>query len=294
MESINQFSSDQDEINLQDLFNTLWRGKWLVSLVTIACGLVALIAVWLTPKKYEAFVVISPASEASGNGQLGGLSSLASQFGGLASLAGISIPNDTKRAESLAVLESQALTEKYISDNDLLPVLFHKKWNPEERAWEDSRPSKVPTLWQANEYFKKGIRSVASEGRSGLVTLTITWDDATTAAKWANGLVKATNDYLRTKAITESERNIGYLNDQAARTNVVEARQAIYSILRNEINKVMLARGNEEYAFKIIDPAVAPEKASSPKPVIWLFMGLFIGLALSTCVAFVLYGARSA
>jgi uncharacterized protein involved in exopolysaccharide biosynthesis len=294
MQSINQLSSDQDEISLQDLFNTLWRGRWLVTLVTTACVLLACIAVWLAPKKYEAFVVISPASETPANGQLAGLSSLASQFGGLASLAGISIPNDTKRAESMAVLESQALTEKYISDNDLLPVLFHKKWNAQGKTWKDNSPAKVPTPWQANEHFKKKVRSVASEGKSGLVTLTITWNDAATAAKWANGLVKATNDYLRTKAIAESERNIAYLNDQAARTDVVEARQAIYSILRNEINKVMLARGNEEYAFKIIDPAVAPEKASSPKPVIWIFMGLFGGLALSTCAAFVLYGARAA
>ena len=68
------------------------------------------------------------------------------------------------------------------------------------------------------------------------------------------------NDNLRDRAIAESERNISYLNEQAAKTDVVGIRQTIYNIMETEINKAMLAKGSEEYAFKLIDPAVVPQK----------------------------------
>jgi uncharacterized protein involved in exopolysaccharide biosynthesis len=123
------------------------------------------------------------------------------------------------------------------------------------------------------------------------VTLTIKWRDPHTAAKWANDLVAITNDYLRGKAIEETDRNIAFLNDQALKNNVVEVKQAIYKVLESEISKGMVARGSREYAFKILDPAVAPERPTSPDPPIWILGGAFGGLFLSSAV--VLLRSRS-
>jgi LPS O-antigen subunit length determinant protein (WzzB/FepE family) len=90
-----------------------------------------------------------------------------------------------------------------------------------------------------------------------------------------------TNDFLRDQAIRESERNIAYLNEQATKTDLLGARQAIFTILQSEINKVMMARGNDEYALKVLDPAFAPELASSPKLALWLAIGFVGGLILA-------------
>jgi len=43
----------------------------------------------------------------------------------------------------------------------------------------------------------------------------------------------------------------------------------------------MLARGREEYAFRVLDPAVAAERPSSPRPLLWTALGLFLGAVLS-------------
>jgi uncharacterized protein involved in exopolysaccharide biosynthesis len=145
----------------------------------------------------------------------------------------------------------------------------------------ETDPEEIPTLWKANDLFKKKVRAVATDSKTGLVTLTITWTDPKIAAQWANDLVKSANNYLREKAIEQSERNIAYLNDQAAKTDAVGIRQAMYSILQVEINKAMLARGSEEYAFKVIDPATVPEKKTSPKRSLWLASGFAGGALLS-------------
>src|SRR6267154_5658872 len=128
MESTIYTRADKDEISLKELFDVLWQARWLIISITAALTLGAGTAAWLAPKTYRATILISPVSDGSGN-QLGGLSSLASQLGGFASMTGISLGGDSKKSESLAVLQSEALTEKYIQNNNLLPVLYDDFWD---------------------------------------------------------------------------------------------------------------------------------------------------------------------
>lgn len=294
-----QFEADNDQMSVGEILAVLLAKKWSIFAVTILFGLLAAIAGWIIPKSYRAAVLLSPVSN-SGSSQLGALGSMASQIGGFAALAGLSVGGDSKKSESTAVLQSEALTEKYIVENNLLPVLFWRKWDAKLGKWKDRNSEGkantsdwMPTPWKANELFKKEVRHVSSEAKTGLVTLTITWRDPETAAKWANDLVAITNDYLRGKAIDETDRNIAFLNDQALKTNVVEAKQTIYKILESEISKGMVARGNREYAFKILDPAVAPEKPITPTVPIWILAGATVGLLLSSGVVFLQFKSRA-
>jgi len=276
-----------EELSLRELLQVLRNGKWFIAIVTLLFVIAAAGAARLSTRTYEASVVLSPVSNTPGEGALGPLTSLASQFGGLASLAGLSLSTDSKKTESVAVLKSAELTRTYIEKNDLLPVLYQSLWDPKEKKWRVSDPTKVPSLWKATRRFNRSIRDVTTDPKTGLVTLTVTWRDPKTASAWANGLVKMTNDYLRTQAIDQAERDIEYLKKEAEKTNVVEARQAIFTVLQGEITKSMLARGTDEYAFKIIDPAVAPEKPSSPQTAIWIGVALFVGLLVSVFVVLI-------
>jgi uncharacterized protein involved in exopolysaccharide biosynthesis len=276
MDSVTSPQRLNDELTFKELVELIHRHRWLIVLTTVVLTFIAASASLVMPKKYQASIVVSPVSDSAGSG-LGNLGSMASEFNGLASLAGLSLGEGSKRAESLAVLQSEALTERYIHENNLLPVLFSSKWDPDRRAWRTAEPSKIPTLWQANQFFKR-VRSIATDSKTGLVTLTIEWRDPQVAARWANDLVRLANDYLRTQAIDQSERNIAYLNEQARKTDVLPAQQAIYSLLQTVINKAMIARGSEEYAFKVLDPARAPERPSSPRKVLWTALGFLVGL----------------
>ncbi len=285
MESTYKREIDPGEFSLKEVVDVLWNGRWLIMLMTLSFTVIAGAVAWTLPKMYQVAVIISPAAESSGN-EMGGGNSLG-QFAAIASLAGISTGGDSKKAESVAVLQSETLTEKYIRDNNLLPILFQNKWDASTARWKVTDPSKVPTVWKGNEFFREQVRLVATNPKTGLVTLTINWRDPVLAAKWANDLVKITNDYLRGKAIDQSERNIAYLNEEATKTDIVGVKQIIYSILQAEINKVMVARGNSEYAFKVLDPAVPPERATSPRKLLWLLGGFSAGFALGTLIVLV-------
>jgi uncharacterized protein involved in exopolysaccharide biosynthesis len=282
-----------DQISFYELLAILWARRWLILSITVLATLATGVATLVVEKKYLATVIVSPVTSAGSNSQLGAVSTLASQFGGLASLAGISVSGDTKKSESLAVLQSEALTENFISRYDLMPLIYKNQWDPVRRKWKVSDPRKAPTLWRANRYFKSKIRNVVTDTKTGLVTVSITWNDPKLAAKWANDLVGMANDYLRDRAIQESERNITYLNEQASKTDAIGAKQAIYSILQNEINKVMLARGSVDYALKVLDPAFTPEIPSSPILLLWLAIGFAGGLFSAIFVVFASNAWRS-
>lgn len=269
--------TQQDEINLRELIGLLWQGRWVLLAVTLTTTALAVIAAQAVPKKYTAEIVISPSSMAAASGGLGGMGSQLGSLAGLASMAGITIGEDSGKAEALAILQSQTLTERYIRDNDLLPVLFADDWDPQAKKWTVTNPKRMPTLWKGNEFFKKKVREVTEDKKSGMITLKITWYDAKLAAQWANDLVRLTNEYLRDKKVRESERNIAYLNAEAQKTDVVQVRMSIYGIMESEIKAVMVARGSDEYALKVIDPARVPERSSFPPKLIWIFGGFFLG-----------------
>lgn len=278
----------RDQLTLKSFVQLLLHQKWLVLCTTAVFTVAAGVAAWLLPKEYDAIALISPlGSESIGGGGFGGLSSMASQFSGLASLAGFSVTGDTRKAESIAVLESNAITEQFIRDNDLMPVLYPDLWDAARKKWRSNDPGDIPTLWKAAQYFKKSICSVDLDDKTGLVTLTVTWTDATVAARWANGLVKLTNDYLRGKALTESQRDIEYLTARSAKTDVVAVRQTINVLLETELEKAMVAQGTEEYAFKVLDPALAPTKPSFPRPKLWMALAFLLGATVSSFIALV-------
>jgi uncharacterized protein involved in exopolysaccharide biosynthesis len=276
------------EITIEVIVSRVWRRKWLVVLLALACAAMAGVAALVFPKSYVATLVAAPAAGNSGGGALGGgLGAMASQFGGLASLAGITVPGDSRKYESLAVLQSEALTERYISSHNLLPILYADDWDASKGAWKTNDAEKTPTLWKANRNFKR-IRNVSTDAKTGLITLSIKWSDPKLAASWANDLVALTNEYLRNKAIAEAEVNLAYLYAEAAKTDVVPVRQGIYTMIQGEINKAMMAKGTSEFSLKVLDPAVAPEKPSSPQLAIWVLAGFFCGTLFACLLAFVL------
>jgi uncharacterized protein involved in exopolysaccharide biosynthesis len=275
-------SQPEGDISFAELVRIVSNAKVLIFCVALATTIASTLAAFYVPKEYQATVVVSPVEENSSS-QLGALSSLASQFSGLTSIGGLSLTEgSSKRNESVAVLQSESLTERYIEKTNLLPILFREKWDAAKGGWKATAPNEVPTLWKGNMYFKKKVRSLTSDSRTGLVTLKITWKDPQLAAQWANDLVRETNSYLQGVAIAEAERNIAYLREQIAKSDLVSVREAMSSVLQNQINDEVLARGRDQYALKIIDPAVPPEQPEWPKKVPWIATGFFVGLLGST------------
>jgi uncharacterized protein involved in exopolysaccharide biosynthesis len=274
-------SIEEDEIDLLELIRTLLQSwKMIVGITVISIGMAVTYAL-LTPEVFKAETLLASAQE-----EKSGTSSL-SQFGGLAAMVGISIPSDSDTEQVIATLESRKFLSLFINNNKLLPVLFEDLWDTAKSAWILKSDEDEPSLNDGFSALKPAI-TIDEEGKSGLITLSISWRDPEIAAQWANDLVKQLNEQLREQAIQDSQKRIGYLEQELAKTTLKDMREVLYSLLESEKQKAMLANVNEDFALEVIDPAVAPEVREKPKRRLIITLGGVCGGFLGIFVVFFL------
>lgn len=267
-------TTNQSEFDLVSLIRVTWKHRFLVGGVAFVAALVAVVIALNTKPVYRAEVVITEAHAGEMGGATGG--GLANQLGGLASMAGITLGGGSGASRSdVAVLKSRHLIEEFVKRNDLVPVMF-----------EGSK--KQPTLWLAVKHFQEGVLRISEDARQGKTTLSIDWTDAETAARWANGLVALCNELIRNRALEEATRNVAYLKEEINKTNVVELQRVMYDLVKNETKTLMLANARAEYAFTIVDPAVAPELRIRPQRTLMVAVGGVIGLTVGIALAYML------
>ena len=103
-------STDEDEIDLLELIRTLLQAWKTILGVTIVCTGLALAYAVYAPESFKAETLLAPAEE-----EKSVASSALSQFGGLAAMAGISIPSSSNVERVLATLETREFLKNFIS-----------------------------------------------------------------------------------------------------------------------------------------------------------------------------------
>jgi uncharacterized protein involved in exopolysaccharide biosynthesis len=270
---------DADELRLRDLWQTLWGGRWRIVACAIGAALLAVAASFLVTPSYRSSVLAAPTSESSTSG----LASLASQFAGVAALAGVNVSGSTRTAEAIATLRSRAFTEAFIKERGLMPILFADAWDAQAGRWRDE--TEVPTAWDAFQAFD-ALRSVEEDLQTGLISIQVEWSDPALAAEWANGLVADVNRNLRTRAISESRQNLAYLRSELEKNSQVPLQSTIFGLIEAEMRNAMLSNVKQEYAFRVIDPAVVAQKRSWPNRALFAVLGLFLGGMVGLGVVF--------
>jgi uncharacterized protein involved in exopolysaccharide biosynthesis len=161
-------------------------------------------------------------------------------------------------------LKSRRLAEEFITRYKLMPVLNEGSTKPQ-------------TLWRTVETFRLSVLQIREDKRTGLAIVSIDWTNPELAARWANDYVALANEIIRGRELAESTRNVAYLNEQIAKTNVLELQRVMYSLVETETKNLMLANARKEYAFRVIDPAVQPLDRIRPKRTLMVLMGGVLG-----------------
>lgn len=267
----------QDGLEVRELAAHLWRSRWWMLLAVVVCGAGFAAAAFLMTPQYRSTTVLIPAG--AGGGGMGGLSSALSQMGGLASLAGITVGSqDAETEEALAVLRSRQFTEAFIVEMNLMPKLYEKDWDPGAAQWRVPQEDQ-PTAAEAYKYFNEKIRAIDQDTKTGLITLRIDWRDRIEATQWANELVSRINGEMRARAIAKTDASVGFLHSELEKTSDLGTREAINRLIEAQVKQRMLANVTKEYAFRVVDIAMAPDAKDVVRPRKWLMiaMGVFLG-----------------
>ena len=297
-----------DEIDLKELFMVLWSGKWLISVITGAAAVISVVVALSLPNIYTASALLAPA-ESSG----GGLSSLMNQYGGLASLAGVSLPgaDEGSRAQlGMQLIKSRSFIGDFIERHDILPELMAvESWNaasgdlvfdsevydaPSKTWVRDVAPPKlpVPSTQEAHKVFLT-LLGVSKDPLTGYVTITIEHHSPAVAAQWVAWLVEDINAVVKAQDVDEATKSIEYLTEQIANTSLADLQARFFDLIQSQTETVMLAEVRPEYVFKTIDPAVVPEGKSKPSRALICVLGTLLGGMLGSMIVLIYHFARS-
>ena len=289
------YPQEEDELSLIDLWSIVWRRKWLwLTLGPLFC-IVGIVYALMQTEIFRAEVTLAPAQEERGGG---GLSALAGQFGGLASLAGVNLGGAGSVETALAVLNSRQFLIPFLTQGDRLEAIFPDQWDEEAQAWtvtnEHRGPDGKPTELEAYRRFTQEYLKISNDAKTGIVELAVELPDPQLAAEWANELARRLNSYLRQQASAEAEKNLEFLNQQLQETQMIEIREALYGLIEQETKTAMLANAKEEFAFRIIDPAIPPEERARPKRALIVVASGMLGGFLGIFLCFVLHFVEQA
>ena len=290
------------EIDLLQCARDIWSKRWWIGAGTVIVAIMSAAFLMSLPNVYRSETSLQPIKEQS---ELGGVQALASQFGGLASLAGMNLQRDgDEAAMALAILSSRDFILNFIKENRLeVELIASKGWDHQTRElliddniydahvneWKiegDDGVTREPTDTELYEAFKD-IYSVKQSIETGLVSISIESYSPATSMNWLHGIIEKINSYMKGIALQESEIKIEYLEKRIRDTSLISVHSVFSQLIENELQKKMLADTRVQYIFKTIDPPFIPDEKIKPLRGLILVLSTFASTILFCFIALI-------
>ncbi|MGY5617786.1 Wzz/FepE/Etk N-terminal domain-containing protein [Vibrio cincinnatiensis] len=296
-----------DEIDLRELFIALWKGKWIIIATTFIFAVGAVFYALSQPNIYKSDILLASAQTSSGNS----LAKMAGQLGGLAALAGVNLGSGEGSQTELAaqVIKSRQFIQHFIEKYHILvPLMATKGWDlttnqliindavydEQTQTWlrepQGLRGAK-PTAQEAHTKFNN-VLTVTTDKTSGLYTVSVSHYSPYIAQQWATWLVAEINQVMRERTIAETTQNLNYLQEQLQKTSVADMQATFYKLIEEQTKSLMLAEVQDEFVFKVVDPAVVPELKDKPKRALICVLGTLLGGMLGVAMVLVRFAFR--
>jgi uncharacterized protein involved in exopolysaccharide biosynthesis len=217
-------------------------------------------------------------------------------FGGLgaevAGSLGVSLGGaDANRLEAL--LKSRRLLQRTVAKHDLLPVLFARDWDPEKKAWNVERPEDVPTFWTAEKQLA-GLYTVRNDPKAGVLRLSFDWTQTARAKQILEAFLTELALSIQEDELRKIEANRAFAEEQLVRATDPVIVAKLQSLLSEQVEKAMMARNVEHFAFELIDPPSVSDHKVKPKRALIAALGLTASAFLGVFLAFFAEWVRNA
>jgi uncharacterized protein involved in exopolysaccharide biosynthesis len=284
-----------DEIDLLNILNVLWSGKWWVIGITVLFSAAGVAYSLSLPDIYRSEGIYAPAQKQGVGGLMG-------QLGGLASLAGVGFKGGESSDidQAIALITSWPFLERVIDKHKLKPLVMGVKgWHSETREiiWDGEiydpvrkewlrKPTKgkdaEPSSFEVYDALVKTIQ-VSLDPKTSLLKISVEHYSPYVARDWVKLLVDELNSQFRARDMDAASSNINYLQEKIAQTGIAEMRTVFYGMIETQMKTLMLAEVDEEYLVKtIVEPKVS-ERKSGPKRLLLVIVCMIAG-SIFACV----------
>lgn len=299
---------NEDDISLKELWHVVSQGKWKIIAITVVFFVISVFYALSLPNIYKSEALLMPNSQES---QQSGLGTIAGQFGGLASLAGINLGSNgtDKTSYALEVLKSREFLYKFIEDNDLKAALMAAKgWDSESNTlifdndvydasnggWERKVKSpfkKEPSLQETYKEFLDNALFVSQDLESGMIKVSVSHFSPLLAKQLVEKLIESLNQTIKIQDMKDAMKSIEYFEKELNNTAVAGAQSMFYQLIEQQQQTLMLTKVRDDYVLKVVDKAIVPEKKDKPRRTLICILGSLVGAIFAT-IAVLFFGLK--
>ena len=289
---IEKIHSDSDDlIDLRRLMAIIWGNKMVVLSVVVLTSFLSVIIALSMQDRYASVSLLAPKNE-----DAGGLGGLARQYSGLASMAGISVPDPEKGGKIEIALQTMGsfdffknnIYDEYVSalfaatgwDKEKNKLTFDESLYDIETLQWVSKPSAQTAYSSFLEQF-----SFSEDVETGFISVKMEHFSPFVAKEVVSSIVKRINETMRQRDIAEAEEAITFLNEKIKETPLNSLDEMFARLIEDQIKTIMLANVSEDYIFRTIEPPVVAERKASPQRALICLIGAIFGGVLGVLLA---------
>ena len=273
MNNINQqpVCIEEDEIDLKELFTTIWKYKIFIAVFVFLVTLASIIYTLSKPNEYKVFTILAP-QEQQKSVNLGGL-------GALASMAGINIGGGSGITPDVAfqnlindyvfmknfiqekgydkIIQSHELEKDYVFalNNDFFYKLFNSK--------DDTK--QVDFFTGIYKPFVKRF-SISTDKKTGLITVSFIHPSRKFAYDVLNSFLDYATKYLINKNLQDINSQIEKYQKELAKTDNIELKTELAKLISSLIKQKVYINTSRYYKVKVVTDPYIPDVKDKAKP----------------------------
>ncbi len=292
---------EEDEIDLRELFSTIWRNKWKVIFTSIFITSLALIYTIITPNSYTSKSILVMKEQAK--------PSIGGSAAALAAMAGINISGGSGDLD-VASLFKNLLNDYAFNKRVIIKYNLVKRLSLEEmsknmvyvlngqdmardikeffQSKEEEEKSEEEKIFDTFKKLHETILSISTDKESGAITLSATLEDRFLAKNLIEIYLKEMSDYMRVLDLKEVNEQEAYYNQELKNADSIELKQNLADLLSALTKKKVLSQAGEYYMLKqITKPEVAFIKdKTKPKRALIIIVAFITSIILSIFMIF--------
>ena len=272
-------------IDLKELINLLWNGRYLIILITSVFILGSIFYAVNLNNYYRSEAILTvyePAPQASG----------LTRISGLASIAGVNISQTVNKGALVTnTIWSRVFFKHLLSvDENALPsIMAAESYDSESKklvfdsniydAVNKEWPRGKPTYIQAHQTYMSII--IADYDRVGSwIHLSAEHISPIFAKEFLELIIRESDNMIRQKDLKRSSEALAYLTSEISRTSVLDIKSNINQLILGQLQTQMTANISSNYVLNIIEPPYIPDKKSKPSRSLIVLLGAMLGFVI--------------
>jgi len=288
----------EDEIDLRELFNTIYSNKFKIVAFSFIITLLTIIYTMSIPNSYKSEVILSPQEQSKGS-SLGGL-------GALAGLAGVSLGGSSSMdafSSLNTIINNNTFNKMMIEKYDLASRLSMKNMDKnlvfamnDRRIYDlfrtdnDSEKMKNKDNLYGTIKLLKSVVSFSNDKKTGAIILTVNLQDRFLAKELLEIYLKESTEYLAKLDMQDLDKKLKYYSHELSNADDIELKTQLSQLISSLMQKKVLSKASEYYVVRKITQAEVAfiQDKTKPKRGLTVIVSFVTSIILAIFMVFLL------